>query len=79
MSNILSFLNDDDGNQSSMRIIVFLIIACVLFNWTFLTVKTGAWIKLDIESIMMVLGSMGFKAVQKNIELNKNSQQDQKQ
>jgi len=61
--------SEDNGNPSSMRFFVFLIIAVILFNWTYHNIQTGTFTSLSYEEIFALLGPLGFKAYQKGSEV----------
>lgn len=72
MTNIIGkMLSDNEGNSSSMRILNFLIIGVVLFNWTFYNMTNSELIALDWEEVGLLVGALGAKAYQKGIEINK--------
>lgn len=62
------FFCEDNGNPSSMRLIMFLVVSTVLFNWTYLTVLSGKPVQME----MVDLGALGipmlFKMMQKGKE-----------
>lgn len=62
---------DDSGNTSYMRIVSFLVVGVVLFNWTYFNIENGEFVSLNWQDVGMILGSMGAKAYQKGIELNR--------
>ena len=63
MLNILTFLKDDQGNFSSMRLINLLIVLAILIKYF----KTY---QLTYEEIGLLVGILGLKTLQKNIEVN---------
>ena len=66
--NITKFLQEDNGNESSMRLIVFLIITTVLFNWTYYNIMSHQFVMLDWTSTAAMIGSLFMKAYQKGKE-----------
>lgn len=66
---IKSMLSDNNEIPSTMRVLVALIVIVFLFNWTYVTIATGLWVKLDVGSVLALIGALGAKAVQKKIEL----------
>lgn len=68
MNALLKLVSDGNGDPSTMRIAVLLIIAAVLGNWIFLTVHTGTSQPLDWEQAGLILGALSVKAVQSKIE-----------
>lgn len=65
---IKEILSDTDGSLSFVRVAVLLIIGAFLFNWCYLTAKTGQAQTLDWSSVAVVLGSLGIKVAQKPFE-----------
>lgn len=57
-----------DGSVSAMRVMCFLIVAAFLFNWCYLTVKTGQSQPLNWDQITLVLGALAAKAAQRPFE-----------
>lgn len=68
MEQILKFFQDNCGNNSAMRLFVFMILITVLFNWTFVNIKTGQINPLSWQEIAMVVGGLLAKAKQKERE-----------
>ena len=56
------------GDPSTMRVAVLLVLLAVLFNWVFLTVKTGTEQPLDWEQVSIILGSLFAKVAQYKME-----------
>jgi hypothetical protein len=59
---------DDSGNLSSTRVFTAAIIAVVLFNWTYATVRTGSWQPLDLDAALALAGALAAKVCQKFAE-----------
>ena len=68
MEQILKFFQDNCGNNRTMRLFVFMILITVLFNWTFVNIKTGQINPLSWQEIAMVVGGLLAKAKQKERE-----------
>ncbi|QLA17718.1 hypothetical protein [Desulfolutivibrio sulfoxidireducens] len=62
---------DDRGNKSSIRVFSAVIIAVVLFNWTYATVRTGVWQPLDLDSALALAGALVAKVGQKFAETDR--------
>lgn len=65
---ILELVQGTDGSPSTMRVGVLLVLLAVLFNWCYLTVKSGSQQPLDWQQVSIILGSLGFKALQRQFE-----------
>lgn len=57
-----------DGSLSTMRVAVLLVTAAVLFNWCYLTVKTGTSQPLDWQQVSIIVGALAAKSVQRAFE-----------
>lgn len=68
LTSILSVFKDSAGNPSSMRILVFMVVAVVLFNWTWLNLKSGQFTPIPWENVALVIGSLFAKSSQKSVE-----------
>jgi hypothetical protein len=62
------FFTDSAGNLSSTRAFAAAIIAVVLFNWTYATIKSGAWQPLDLDATLTLAGALAAKVCQKFVE-----------
>jgi len=60
--------SEDNGNSSSMRILVAFVIVIVLFNWTWINIKTGQIIAFDWQDLGLIIGPLFAKAYQKGKE-----------
>jgi len=60
--------SEDNGNLSSMRLIVFIIIVTVLFNWTYINIISKTLSPLNWADIMLVIGPLITKVYQKGKE-----------
>lgn len=59
---------DASGNLSSTRVFTAVIIAVVLFNWTYATVRSGVWQPLDLDSALALAGALAAKVCQRFAE-----------
>jgi hypothetical protein len=62
----------ESGELSQMRLITFMVVGVVLFNWVFLTVTSYKLVPLDMNSVLFLLIAMGAKTIQKGIEVKNN-------
>lgn len=67
MGKILSFLQEDNGGISSMRVFSFVTIICMATDWMHAVFTSGKW-SPDIALIGLVLGTITAKVVQKPFE-----------
>ena len=70
LKKLVELISEDNGNLSSMRIIVFLIVITVLGNWTWYNISHGTLVGFDWEELSAIGIPLLFKAVQKKIEQN---------
>ena len=68
ISNLIDFFQDNDGNNSSMRLFVFMVVAVILFNWTWINIKTGTLTPLSLGEWGTIVGSLIAKYLQKGKE-----------
>lgn len=68
MGRLIEFLEENNGGISFMRVASFGIIGVTLFVWAYTSIRTMQIQKMDIEQIMLILGSLGFKLGQKIVE-----------
>lgn len=68
MNKLTDMVSSADGSISLVRVVVLLIVLAVLFNWCYLTVKSGAKQPLDWDQIALVLGALGMKVAQRPFE-----------
>lgn len=68
MNRLFEFLEENNGGISFMRVASFGIIGVTLFVWAYTSVKTMTIQKIDIEQLMLILGSLGLKLGQKVVE-----------
>lgn len=67
MKNIFSFLQEDNGGISSMRLFSFVTILCMATDWMHAVFTIGKW-NPDIALISLVLGTITAKVAQKPFE-----------
>lgn len=67
MKNFKEFFQDEKGRYSSARLFTFLIVIAVIVDWMHSVFTTGIW-KPEYQTIGLVLGSLGFKVLQKKEE-----------
>lgn len=65
---LTSMLEESNGDPSTMRVAVFVIILCVLGNWTYFNVTHNEFVAIGSEGISLILGSLGIKSWQKGQE-----------
>ena len=56
------------SHASMMRVLITFIIVVVMFNWTFFNIKAGKMLPLDWQMIIVIIGSLSAKAMQKKWE-----------
>ena len=66
---IKKILSEDNGNPSTMRYLTMFIVVVVLFNWTYITIKTGNLAGFDWQEIGLIIGPLVAKAYQKGKEI----------
>ena len=67
-SSFIDMISSGDGSISLMRVCTLLVVVAVLFNWVWLTVKTGVKQPLNWDEVTMVIGALGAKALQRPFE-----------
>lgn len=68
MSNLLEFLQEENGGFSYMRVAGFIITGAILFKNVYLSIKTGTDISLSYTDAGIITMALGIKAWQKNKE-----------
>lgn len=64
----MSELLSGQGRVSSTRVAMLAIVAMVIFNYTYVTVKTGVLAVMPIELVYLVAACLGLKGWQKVTE-----------
>lgn len=67
MKKLLEFLQERDGSFSSARLFMLFVVLGVMVDWMHAVFTVGVW-KPEWQTIMMVLGTLGFKVLQKSQE-----------
>ena len=62
-------LLSSNGGSSSTRLTLLAVVGTVLFNYTYVTVKTGALSPMPIELVYLVAACLGLKGWQKITEV----------
>jgi len=69
MKKVLSqFFSEDNGNKSSMRLLVAAVVLIPLITWSVMCIKTGQMISWDLPDIGLIATALGMKAYQKGKE-----------
>lgn len=68
MNRAVEILEDTNGGISFMRVAAGSIVGVTLFVWAYTSIKTMQIQKLDIEQLILMLGSMGIQLGQKMVE-----------
>jgi len=63
-----SILAESSGQPSTMRILVAIVVLTVLFNWTYINLKTGTLVGFDWQDLMVIVGPLIAKGYQKSKE-----------
>lgn len=64
---VLEFLQERNGTYSSARLFALLITFAIIIDWMHAVFTSGIW-KPEWQTIAMVLGTLGFKVLQKGKE-----------
>ena len=70
-STLKAVISEDNGNLSTMRILTFLIVGVILFNWTFFNLANNTLSSFAWQDMAVVLGPLFAKAFQKGKETKK--------
>ena len=68
LNTIKEIFSEDNGNISTMRILIFFIITVVLFNWTWINIATGTLVGFDWADLGLIIGPLFAKSYQKGKE-----------
>ncbi len=68
MNKLVDMVSAADGSISLMRVCTLLVVTAILFNWCYLTVKTGVKQPLDWQEVAAVVGALSAKALQRPFE-----------
>lgn len=67
MRNVFEFLQENNGNLSTARLLPVVITSAIIFKYIYQVLSTGT-ASFTSEELVMVLGSFGIKVGQKAIE-----------
>jgi hypothetical protein len=70
--NIGNFLKEANGDESSVRLICYLVVAAIIGTWSYVSITTKAMAPLDLPTVLALLGPIGFKVMQKKHEAQEN-------
>lgn len=62
------FVQDNNGDFSFTRVVAAAIVGVNLFVWAYTSLKTMQIQKIDMEQLILMLGSMGIQLGQKVVE-----------
>jgi len=68
---LTGIFSEDNGNLSFMRVVTGMIVVVILFNWTWMNIKTGTLTPLGYEDLVGILGPLLIKMGQKGMEKTK--------
>ena len=73
MNSILRELfSEDNGNLSTMRILVSFIVFVIMFNYTYFCLSSGTLASFSWSDLMVILGPLMMKSYQKGKEEDNN-------
>lgn len=70
MKALAQFFKDDVGEFSSLRLLIFIITAVTLFNWTYGCIAEGRYVAPGMDLVGLIASLLGAKAAQSHVELN---------
>ena len=62
-------LSESNGNPSTMRLLTLFVVIAVVGTWAEVSIQCKALQPLSYEQVLLVLGAMGAKVLQKGKEL----------
>ncbi len=69
MNNGTGFLNDTDGGQSSMRLVMVLVVLVIMTGWMIVVIRSGEFVAFPSTTVWLLFVCFGGKVAQKAIEL----------
>ena len=68
MKALLQLISEDNGGLSSTRVVMFFILAWALIPSSLVYIHTGVPQKIDLDTVLLVVGWGGVKVAQKGRE-----------
>ena len=65
---LLRFFSDGKGTPSSLRLLLYIITLNYLGVWTYKNIISAEFIQLDMNSVLLLVGSLTTKALQTKFE-----------
>ena len=65
---MMKFLQDDSGNNSSMRLAMFLLVVCVMIGWLYVTVRLQVVQDIPPGLVSIIIAAFAAKVWQKGTE-----------
>ncbi len=63
------FLADTDGSQSSMRLVMVLVVLIIMFGWLYTVIRTDSFVAFPSTTVWLLGLCFGGKVAQKFVEL----------
>ena len=63
-----TLLQDNNGQLSTMRILTVFVVVSVIGTWCAMSIMQGQFIEIPMQSVGLVLGSLGLKGWQRRGE-----------
>lgn len=60
---------EETGAQSMMRLMVLIVVVALVGVWSYLSCIKQEMQPIDVDKVILILGALGAKAIQKKIEL----------